>query len=116
VCLGRIKVAAASALAVSSVLAVARPDLPPAEVATAAVTVFFACYLPLLLCAVASELRAAGRRTPHGQPGGASAPGVAREPAPPEKATSRSATRPPAPSTSATARVPAGRPHSGATT
>jgi hypothetical protein len=67
---GRIKLATASLLAVSNVLAAAKPDLPWRVMVVTAVATFFACYVPLLLCAVLSELRGAGQGDRARWPGG----------------------------------------------
>ena len=58
--LGRIELGAVAALAVTNVVAVARPDLTPADLAAVAGAAFCAGYLPLLLLAVVSDLRRAG--------------------------------------------------------
>ena len=113
--LGRIKLGAVVALGATNVVAVARPDLTPADLAAVATATFLLCYLPLLLCAVLSEVlpvRAGTGAAPPGACGdqGEAAAGSAG------KAIRRTTTNPLTPDTSATTCAPDGSSQSGANT
>ena len=108
--LGRIELGAVAALAVTNVVAVARPDLTPADLAAVAGAAFCAGYLPLLLLAVGSDLRRAGSRpAQHPLAAGGAAGGDSDAAG---KAIRRTTGRPPAPATTATVRAPGGSSHS----
>jgi hypothetical protein len=108
--LPRITLGAVVALAATNVVAVARPELTPADLIAVAGEAFFAGYLPLLLVAVVGDATRSFsgpiQRPLEGGAAGGGDSGAA------VKAIRRTTGRPPAPSTTATVRAPSGRSHS----